>query len=119
MLKKKLGDRGERIAEKYLLKKNYTLVERNYRIFESEIDLIMYDVHRDELVFVEVKTRSKEHHYFLDEAISFSKIQKMKRGIGIFCSQKPYSEMCVRMDAILILVREKTARVQHVMHVDV
>ena len=54
--KQLLGKEGERIAEEYLKKKGYRLVERNYRCAAGELDLIVLD--RRVVVFVEVKTRT-------------------------------------------------------------
>src|SRR5688500_16266262 len=48
-----LGREGERIAERFLKKKGYKLVERNYRCAAGELDLIVLDRHV--IVFVEVK----------------------------------------------------------------
>jgi len=45
---KKLGEKGEALAAEYLLKKGYSILERNWRWKRAEIDLIL----------VEVKTRS-------------------------------------------------------------
>ncbi|MFA6920657.1 MAG: YraN family protein [Gallionella sp.] len=50
------GEQAERWAEKLLLQKNLTLLERNYRSHFGEIDLIMQD--GNTLVFVEVRQRS-------------------------------------------------------------
>jgi putative endonuclease len=50
-----LGKVGEDLALNALLKKGFTLKERNYRFLKSEIDLVM--THGNDLVFVEVKTR--------------------------------------------------------------
>lgn len=49
------GDQGEDLALRYLAKKGYALVERNYRTRYGEIDLIVCD--EKALVFVEVKLR--------------------------------------------------------------
>jgi putative endonuclease len=48
------GRRGERVAARYLEKKGYRIVERNYRTREGEIDLVA--VRDRTLVFCEVKT---------------------------------------------------------------
>ena len=48
-----LGRQAEVTAEKYLTKKGYRLIERNYRCALGEIDLVMED--GETLVFVEVK----------------------------------------------------------------
>lgn len=50
-----LGKAGEAFALTALLKKGYSLKEKNYRFSKAEIDLIMND--GADLVFVEVKTR--------------------------------------------------------------
>ncbi len=49
------GSRGERIAEEFLLEKEFKVLERNWRNGRDEIDLIC--VEEETLVFVEVKTR--------------------------------------------------------------
>lgn len=53
--RKRVGDRGERLALEYLAGKGYSLVERNYRTRFGEIDLILRS--GATLVFVEVKLR--------------------------------------------------------------
>ncbi|HNM78657.1 MAG TPA: YraN family protein, partial [Tepidiformaceae bacterium] len=50
-----LGDFGERIAAHRLEFEGMTVIERNARVGRIEIDLVMRD--RDEVVFVEVRTR--------------------------------------------------------------
>lgn len=52
---KQLGKTGEKIAAKYLADKGYSIIKRNYRCENGEIDLIAKD--QDTTVFVEVKTR--------------------------------------------------------------
>ena len=50
-----VGKQGEKIAQDYLSKKGYTIVEKNYRFGRGEIDII---VEKDNvLIFVEVKTK--------------------------------------------------------------
>ncbi|MDX1775288.1 MAG: YraN family protein [Desulfobulbales bacterium] len=54
--KKELGANGEEIAARFLRKKGYRILARNYRINLGEIDIIAE--HGAVLVFIEVKTRS-------------------------------------------------------------
>jgi putative endonuclease len=49
------GDRGEELALRYLAKKGYEPLERNYRTRHGEIDLVVRGERA--LVFVEVKLR--------------------------------------------------------------
>ncbi|MDH2442733.1 YraN family protein [Amnibacterium sp. CER49] len=51
-----LGRRGERLAADYLAGLGYRIIDRNWRCPSGEIDLVAVD--GDELVIVEVKTRS-------------------------------------------------------------
>ena len=50
------GALGEQLAKTFLLERGYTFVQANYSTRFGEIDLIM--IKDDELIFVEVKTRS-------------------------------------------------------------
>ena len=56
-----IGRYGEELAVKYLKKKRYKILERNYRAGRNELDIIAEN--KDYTVFVEVKTRS-EHKVF-------------------------------------------------------
>ena len=49
------GALGERIAAQHLERRGYRIVERNYRSWRGELDLVAAD--RRTLVFCEVKTR--------------------------------------------------------------
>ena len=53
---KRIGDLGEQLAADFLIKKGYTILERNYRTPYGELDIIAKD--RDTVLFIEVKTRS-------------------------------------------------------------
>ena len=65
------GKKGESRAAKYLLKKGYDIVERNYRSPHGEIDIIAKN--RDRIVFIEVKTRSGTAYGEPEEAITNQK----------------------------------------------
>jgi len=54
--KRKIGNVGERAAEKLLRKSGYKILERNYVALGYEIDIIACD--REHTVFCEVKTRT-------------------------------------------------------------
>ena len=58
--KKLLGKKGERAAVQYLKSQGYTIVATNYRTPFGEADIIALD--NDELVFVEVKTRTNDKY---------------------------------------------------------
>ncbi len=53
-----LGVLGEKKAVSFLKKLNYQILETNYRYKHLELDVIALDRTADEIVFIEVKTRS-------------------------------------------------------------
>jgi putative endonuclease len=62
------GILGEQIAEEYLKNKGYQIIAKNYRFMKAEIDIIARD--KEEMVFVEVKTRHS--HYLVEPEFSVS-----------------------------------------------
>jgi len=65
---KKTGHWGEEVAKRYLIEKGLLIVDQNYRTPYGEIDLIAID--NEELVFVEVKTRSNNAFGYPEDAIT-------------------------------------------------
>ncbi len=55
LLRRLLGDRGEREAARWLRRQGFRILVRGYRTRRGEIDLIARD--GDTVVFIEVKTR--------------------------------------------------------------
>jgi putative endonuclease len=96
--KQVLGKEGERIAEQYLKRKGYKLVERNYRCSAGEVDLIVLD--RRVIVFVEVKTRTGHGFGTPLEAVQPRKQRKMTQAAQFFLSQKKLHERDARFDVV-------------------
>jgi putative endonuclease len=93
-----LGKEGERLAERYLRNKGYTLVERNYRCSGGEIDLIVLD--RRVIVFVEVKARTGHAFGTPAEAVEFRKQRKMIQAAQFFLAQKGLQQRDARFDVV-------------------
>ena len=51
-----LGKKGEQLAIDYLVKKGYTILDKNWRFQKAEVDIIAQK--EETLAVVEVKTRS-------------------------------------------------------------
>jgi putative endonuclease len=93
-----LGKEGERIAELFLKKKGYKLVERNYRCAAGELDLVMLD--QRVIVFVEVKTRTGSGYGTPLEAVAVRKQKKMIYVAEFFLSAKKLSQREARFDVV-------------------
>ncbi len=95
-----LGAWGEREAEKYLAKKGFELICRNFRAREGEIDLIMLD--QGEIVFVEVKTRISAEYGSPEESVTRKKIARMVQAAETFLEREARQEDDWRMDIVAI-----------------
>lgn len=107
-----LGQRGERVAEQYLRRKGYKLVERNYRCPTGEVDLILLD--RRVIVFVEVKTRSDHSFGTPLEAVEIRKQHRVIRAAQYFLNQKGLHHREARFDVIGISWPQSEPIVEHI-----
>ncbi len=104
MLAKKLGQFGETIAANFLRLKGYRIVERNFRTAHGELDLVCKKA--DQLIFVEVKTRSSQKFGYPEEAITKAKLAKLEQMAQIYCQQNDYTRLW-RLEAVSIIVNLK------------
>jgi putative endonuclease len=74
---KNLGSRGEDAAAAYLVQQGWTVLERNWRCSEGELDIIAHDGVRH--VVCEVKTRSSTDYGDPIEAITRQKAIRLRR----------------------------------------
>ena len=70
-----LGKNGELLALNFLTSNGYTILEKNYRYLKAEIDLIAFK--ENQLIFVEVKTRSTDYFGEPAEAVTRKKQRLM------------------------------------------
>ena len=79
------GALGEQAAVEYLRRNGFMIVERNYRIGRSEVDIIASRY--DELHFVEVKTRKYSSMIAPEESITEQKMRAMRRAASAYMAQ--------------------------------
>ena len=98
------GRRGEDMAHRFLRCRGYTIVARNYRTGSggSEIDIIAFD--HDELVFVEVKTRTSDEFGAPDRAVSSEKRQHLERVARYYARQAGIEWSRVRFEVVNVLL---------------
>lgn len=97
-----LGKKGEDAAAKFLERREYEILERNWRCPAGEADIIALD--GDTLVFIEVKTRSDIDKGFPEEAITKEKRSRYERISAYYLKQSDFTEISFRFDVIGILV---------------
>ncbi len=102
LLSRLLGLRYEQIAASYLQQQGLTLVEKNYRCREGEIDLIMRD--QDTLVFVEVKYRGSASHGEPSAYFHAKKRARVEKAIAQFLHQRGINpaNQALRIDLVAI-----------------
>lgn len=103
IMNKETGAKGEFIAQEYLKKKGYEIIEINKRFSRfCEIDIIAKD--KDTLVFVEVKTRSSDFCGSPLEAITKTKYENIKTGLFSYLQETKIKHKNFRIDAISVLL---------------
>jgi len=112
-----LGRYGELIASKYLEKKGYKILFLNYSKQRwGEIDIIAID--KEEIVFVEVKTRKTNRYGSALESINPYKLKSLRNSINYFLKAegRHYRNFPMRIDAIGINTSQNShkARLEHI-----
>ncbi|MEE0776636.1 MAG: YraN family protein [Bacillota bacterium] len=103
--RKKLGEKGERAAEKALKKEGYRLLERNYSVRGGEIDLIME--RSGEILFVEVKTRTSEEFGTPLESIGSRKREHLCHAAKVYLSRRSLEDAAVSFCAVSVTADTK------------
>lgn len=109
---KDLGKRGEDAAARYLERRGYNILARNWSCKHGEADIVAQD--ENALVFVEVKTRTNCDYGMPEEAVTPAKRNKYERIAASFLREYPCSETPVRFDVVgLLVISENRALVKH------
>lgn len=102
MTAKDFGKQGEYLAEQFLKKHGYKIIERNYRCCLGEIDLIAR--HQNDLVFIEVKTRNSFNFSYPVEAVNYAKQRKIIQVSLYYIKEKRLTGVNCRYDVIGIVL---------------
>jgi putative endonuclease len=98
-----LGRWGEDLAHRYLRKRGYTVVARNYRAAsgEAEADIIAW--HGESLVFVEVKTRMSDEYGSPERAVGSDKTAHLRSIARDYARKADVPLERVRFDLVTIV----------------
>lgn len=98
-----LGGRGERIAARWLKRRGYRIVERNYTVGHDEADLIAIDPDERFLVIVEVKTR-QDNNVGPEEHVNLTKQRHLARLASRLLQEQRFKGSMIRFDVIAIVL---------------
>lgn len=110
----RIGQFGEELAARHLLKNGYCLVLTNFKIpigrnrrgaqVTGEIDLIAFD--EDVLCFVEVKTRSSDEFSTPESAVNLRKQRQITRTAKVYRKIFRLNNIKFRYDVVSIVLVE-------------
>lgn len=108
--RKEIGKLGENIAVEFLLKKGYTIIERNWRFKKAEIDIIAKN--GPFIVFIEVKCRSTEIFGPPEQSIN-NKKEKLYKIAAEQYLDFHHLENELRFDVISIIYNKNKSVIKH------
>lgn len=105
-----LGKQGEEVAVRYLQKLGYAIIETNWQKHKFEIDIIAQD--KNEIVFVEVKTRTTDYFGTPEEAVTPTKQKHLIEGADFYIQEKEI-DLEARFDVVAI-VMGNSPKINHI-----
>jgi putative endonuclease len=114
--KDELGRRGEQLAAEHLeTKAGLTVLTRNWRCAEGELDIVATDASADTVIFCEVKTRSGVGYGTPFEAVTQGKRRKLRRlGLLWLTENRIRSYPAMRFDVVgVLLPPDGPPRIEH------
>ncbi len=108
--KQETGQAGENLAQTYLLKQGYRILETNWRFGHLEVDIIALD--NQTIVFVEVKTRGSSAFGQPSLAVNLQKQRNIIRAANSYVTRYNYPYE-VRFDIISIVKNNEGNTLEH------
>ncbi len=109
------GNRGEQLAAAHLERAGIAILERNYRCRAGEIDLVAQD--GNQLVFVEVRTRTGTAFGSPEDSITSRKQRKMAECAFSYLAQHAAHGRTWRIDVVAVqLDGGRVVRIDHYKH---
>ncbi|MDR1557003.1 MAG: YraN family protein [Tannerellaceae bacterium] len=105
------GKEGEEEARSFLIEQGYVIYHVNWRWKHYEIDIIAAD--DEELVVVEVKTRSADYLVSPEESIDRGKIRRLVAAADVYVRRFRLDKP-VRFDIITLIKNENGYETEHI-----
>ena len=95
-----LGREGERLAAAFLEAAGLTIVERDVRLRNGQVDLVALD--GDRLVVVEVKARRGHQFGRPEEAVDWRKLARLRELAETYRTLHPHVGLGLRIDVVAV-----------------
>lgn len=96
------GKFGEMMAALYLEKQGYEIVEQNFRCRLGEVDIICKK--NNQIIFVEVKTRTSDSYGTPGEAVNKDKKNKIRKVAALYMMSEKITNYQVKFDVMEIVL---------------
>lgn len=106
------GEFGERIAERWLRRRGWRVVQRRFRSGHRDIDLVVE--YEGLVAFVEVKARQGDTFGDPVAAVNWKKQKELGRSARVWIARHGRQEEAYRFDVVGVLVSGDRVRVRHV-----
>jgi putative endonuclease len=103
--RKQLGDVGEEIAARELIRRGYTVRERNWRCPEGELDIIAEQ--GESLVFVEVRARRGDRFGTPEESITPAKRAHLIAAAQAYLQAQSLQDRDWRIDVVAVAMSDR------------
>lgn len=110
-----IGKIGEELATKYLQDNSIKVIQRNFYCRFGEIDIIAKD--KNELIFIEVKTRTTNKYGKPSEAVNFQKQKHMRKSIEYYLYSNKIVNTKIRIDVIEIYLDQYKYKLNHIKNI--
>lgn len=100
MKKPSIGAWGEEQAVRYLVGSGYHVIDRNFRVWEGEIDVVAQK--DDRIIFVEVKTRSSNRFGTPEDSLTLEKQRRLMRAGFHYLDEHGLGDEFFQFDLIAI-----------------
>lgn len=107
-----LGRIGENIIADYITKLGYKVVERNFACNQGEIDIVAKD--KEELVFIEVKTRTDISYGEASEAVTDTKKRHLINTIKYYIYKQKLENQPIRIDVAEAYINKGKVKVNYI-----
>ncbi len=110
--KQELGKSGEDRAVNFLQQKGFSVIKKNYRTPDGEIDIIAQD--GDTIVFVEVKSRRSLSYGAPEAAVDSMKKNQIKKIANQFISHYQLFDRDCRFDIVALYYEGQAVQIKYI-----